>query len=59
MIKLRVSFEEWEKSVNAICVAMVGLGIDDCFDWPSRQSYDDGLTPMEGFQVWWETQQEY
>jgi len=39
------TFEDWYREANRICVATVGLGIDDLADGPSRDAFEAGDTP--------------
>ena len=53
------TFEMWEKEVDNIILAQFGLGPDHFADWPSRDTYDDELSPMEGAEVWVEYMDDY
>ena len=42
-----MSYEEWCKKVNRILVSKLGMEMDDIADGPSRDRYDDEVTPEE------------
>tara|TARA_R100001015_G_C4569311_1_gene127662 strand:+ start:393 stop:587 length:195 start_codon:yes stop_codon:yes gene_type:complete len=42
-----ITFENWTAKANAICERKFGVGLDDLADGPSRDAYNDGLTPLE------------
>jgi len=48
----RMTFEEWLRKVDALCIQKTGLGVDDGVDWPSRDTYDDGGSVTAGYRMW-------
>jgi len=46
------TFALWEKAVDNIISAKFELGMSDFEDWPSRATYENRLSPMEGAEVW-------
>ena len=47
-LRRKDTYEQWIKRVDAILAHHVGLVHDDLPDTPTRQYYDDGLSPAEG-----------
>jgi hypothetical protein len=44
----KITYEDWMREIDKILKRKVGVGQDDLVDWPSRDAYDDGLTPVQG-----------
>ena len=45
MAKVKLSFEEWMKAVDAALVAKCGIASSDLPDCPYSQWFEDGKTP--------------
>jgi hypothetical protein len=41
------TYKQWCAKVDALLHAKVGVGMNDLADGPSRDAYDDGLTPRD------------
>ena len=41
------TYKQWLDKVAALLCAKVGVGVDDLSEGPSRDAYDDELTPLE------------
>lgn len=48
---MKKDFESWMSRVDWIIEAMCGLSSECLVDWPSRDAYDEGLTPRQGVGV--------
>lgn len=42
------TFAEWQKAVDRILFKLVSMVAYDCADYASYDSWDNGLTPIEG-----------
>lgn len=42
-----MTYEEWMAEADAVCIGIAGVGIEDLADGPSRDAFDDELTPRE------------
>ena len=50
------AFKKWLKRVDTLLVKKYGLGVGDATDWPSRDTFDMGISPEGGVEVWAEWQ---
>jgi len=51
-----LSYEEWEKRLDAVISGRFGLGMSDFPDWNSMDAYEDDLSVAEGFAAFKEEQ---
>lgn len=42
-----MTYSEWYSKVNAIVGSKAGVGVDDLPDFPSRDQYEDGVSPED------------
>lgn len=47
-----MTFEQWEKLVDAELVKLCGMGIDFLPDWNSKDAFDAGMTPKTAANKW-------
>ena len=44
---VETDYDTWYKRVNATCMKVCGLGIDDLADHPSWDAWDSGTSPRD------------
>lgn len=44
----KLTYEQWMKEVDKILLSKITLTTSDMPDFPSRDKYDDGVSPQEG-----------
>jgi hypothetical protein len=51
-----LSYEEWEKRLDALVQNKIGLSMLDCADWNSMDAFEEDLSVAEGFRAFVEEQ---
>jgi len=46
---MKLTFEQWLRALDKLCIAKIGLNHDDLPDSPTRRWYDEGKTPTAAF----------
>ena len=50
------AYKQWMMRVDALIFKEYGIGVDEGSDWPSRDTFDLGVSPENGVEVWLEWQ---
>ena len=51
-----LTYTEWMDEVDNLILGQYGVSVYDGIDWNSRDTYDDGCTPRDAVEVWFDYQ---